>query len=470
MAIHGDVMAEVWAALLGGLVVGGILGLVLGRLIYAARERGGRLAAEARLDEVQASLMGALRERDQALGKYDEARDTLAAAETRYRLSQQEIETMRRQVGDWEATKAKFLEATQAGVLATAQQLSTKLIEDHKRETAAAKEAAEKQVKETADAMRQEVRILQGGVDALKGQVAEKGQLVDTVWRALTTPAGAGYFAEIGLANTLKSFGLVEGRDFVLQETLYGEEAGRRLRPDAIVFLPGDAVLVIDAKASKHLIELAQAEGTEGEDLIRASLARRMNQHLKDLTDRDYRGAVQNGWRKSGRSGDLSRVLSVMYLPNESALEKLGQADADFPRKAADAQIIPAGPAGLACIIGFASVEIRMMRQIENQEQIVKGAERLLESVAVVIGHAATVGRGIRQAADGFAKLTTSVNGRLLPRARQLQQMGLRAPKPVPGNLGAYQVLDLGAEAMIEGEAEEVGEGAASALPGWDKA
>jgi len=144
-----------------------------------------------------------------------------------------------------------------------------------------------------------------------------------------------------------------------------------------------------------------------------------------------------------------------MYLPNEAALEKLGRADPDFMQKAAQAQILLAGPAGLASIIGFASVEISLMRQIENQERIVAGAERLLESLATALGYAAGVGKGIRSAADAFAKLTASLNGRVLPRARELTRLGLRPAKAVPPNLGGFQVLDLGAE-TIEGEVAEI--------------
>jgi DNA recombination protein RmuC len=440
--------------------IAAIAGLALGFLAAQLRSGRARAALEAAAGEARAAAEIAESRRQDMQAAFDLARQAEAAARgeaaraaTEAALARQLAESLRQQMADWEKTKAEFLETTKAGVFQTAQQISSKLLEDHKRETAEAKLAAEKQLAETTAALRQEVQALGDGVSQLKGQVTEKALLIDTIQRALSSPGGAGYFAEIGLANTLKSFGLEQGRDFVLQQTVYGAEAERKLRPDAIVFLPGDAVLVIDSKASKHLLELAEAEGTVGEAVAYQSLARTMNQHLKDLADKDYRGAVQAGFRKSGRDGEVSRVLSVMYLPNEAAIEKLGRADADFARKAADVQIIPAGPAGLACIIGFAAVEISLMRQIENQARIVGAAEKLLESLAVAVGHAGAVGRGIKQAADGFAKLTGTINGRLLPRARQMQQLGLRPGKPVPGNLGAYQVIDAGAESLIEGEA-----------------
>ena len=457
-------------------VIAGIAGLALGFLAAQMLAGRKRSVLEAQVGEARAATEIAESRRLDMQAALDLARqgETMARAEgaraaTDAALARQQAEATRAQMADWEKTKVEFLETTKAGVFQTAQTISSKLLEDHKRETAESKLAAQKLLAETTAALKLEVQVLTDGVSQLKGTVTEKAQMIDTIQRALSSPGGAGYFAEIGLANTLKSFGLEQGRDFVLQQTVYGAEADGRLRPDAIVFLPGDAVLVIDSKASKHLLDLAEAEGTPGEALAYQSLAKTMNQHLKDLANKDYRGAVQSGFRKSGREGDVSRVLSVMYLPNEAAIEKLGRADADFARKAADVQIIPAGPAGLACIIGFAAVEISLMRQIENQARIVGAAEKLLESLSVAVGHAASVGRGIKQAAEGFAKLTGTINGRLLPRARQMQQLGLRPGKPVPGNLGAYQVIDAGADSLIEGEALDlVEEPAPIGLPGSD--
>ncbi len=162
-----------------------------------------------------------------------------------------------------------------------------------------------------------------------------------------------------------------------------------------------------------------------------------MNQHLKDLCDRDYRGAVSASLRRAGKGGEVARALTVMYLPNEAALEKLGRADPGFMRKAAEVQITPVGPAGLASIIGFASVEISLMRQVENQEKIAAAAERLLESLAVSVGFAAMVGKGIKGAADAYQRLSNSLNARVLPRAREMTRLGLRPAKPVRRTLPA---------------------------------
>jgi DNA recombination protein RmuC len=434
-----------WVSLAAGLALGGILGVLIAGL--RSRGVGEALAVtKARLESAEGRL-GALQAEVAA------ARAALHAGETAAALARQETASMRERIADWTVTKAEFLKSTQAGVLETAQQISSKLIADHKRETQEAKQQSVQETQAVAALLQAEVKTLADGVSQLKGQLGEKSVVLDTIWRALSSPGGAGHFAEIGLANTLTSFGLMIERDFILQAAL-NDGDGQRKRPDALVFLPADSVLVIDAKASKYLLDLARAEGGEREAEAYANLARTMNQHLKDLVDRDYRGAVAAGWRRAGNDREITRQLTVMYLPNEAALEKIGRADPDFAKKAARAQILLAGPTGLASIIGFAAVEISLMRRIENQDRIVEATQKLLESLAVAVGYAGGVGKGIRGAADAFAKLTASLNGRVLPRARELTRLGLRPGKPVPGNLSGFQVLDLGAE-MIDGEITE---------------
>jgi DNA recombination protein RmuC len=394
------------------------------------------------------------------LGRSAAAR--LSAEREAAALRQQLVDGERR-IADFERLRAESLQAAQAAVLATAQQLSSKLIDDHKRENAEVKKEAEERVRQTSAALVKQMDDIAKAVQQLHGQLQEKGAVVDTLWRALSSPGGAGQAAEIGLANTLASFGLEHGRDFLLQYTTEDEE-GRRLRPDAVVFLPGNSALVIDCKASKFLIDIARAEGTEAEEEAYRNLARTMNQHLRALAEKDYRGAVLAAWRQAGRAGEMTRALSVMYLANEAALEKLNRADPDFIRKAREKEIIPAGPAGLHCAISLASAEINLLRQIENQHRIVEGTRALLDGMAVTLGHAASLGRGIKAAAESFAKLTASVNQRLLPRARSLAKLGLQPNKPLPPNLPAYGVHAQDDTLLIDGEPDAV-ESAAPPLP-----
>jgi len=251
------------------------------------------------------------------------------AAERELAVAREKLSEAENRHGDFETLRQEHLQATQAALHKTALDLSSKLLEDHKRENAESKKDAEARVKQASELLTKQVEGIAKALSELTGQVQDKGKTLDTVMRALSSPGGAGQASELGLANTLKSFGLEQGRDFMLQFTAESED-GRRLRPDAVVFLPGDGALVIDSKASKFLLDIAAAEGTAKEEEAYRGLASTMNQHLKALAAKDYQGAVQAAWRDAGRGAEPGRTLLLMYLPNEAALEKLNWFLRDF--------------------------------------------------------------------------------------------------------------------------------------------
>ena len=98
------------------------VGLLIGLLAGLARANGPRFelaGIKARLDEVQATAMATIHERDEARAEATTLRAALAEHETLLRLARQETETMARRVDEWEETKAKFLETTRASVFSS---------------------------------------------------------------------------------------------------------------------------------------------------------------------------------------------------------------------------------------------------------------------------------------------------------------------------------------------------------------
>jgi len=416
-----------------------------------------KATAETRLAAAEASAEAFHGERARAAQSLESERRLREDAERRAALADQARLQMERTMADWETVRAQTLDATKAALLETSTTLSSKLLEDHKREAEAAKKDSEEIVKKTTDSLTKGVQQLVEHVSSLNVRVEQSDSKAETILRALSNPAGAGQMAEVGLNNTLETFGLIAGRDFLLQHTIDGSEDGARLRPDAVVFLPGQSVLTIDCKASKHLLEIAEADGTERERDAYARLAATMNQHLRALAGKDYASAYRETCRKAGKGERVNRAINIMYLPSEVAVERLAKADPEFMRKAAREQIVVCGPTGLMAYIGFASCEIDLGRRAENQEQIVAGAERLIEAIGVVMSHVNAVGRGIRTAADSHVKMVKSINGRLLPRGRELTRLGVRLPrgKELPPPLPAFQVFDAD-DAVIDGESEDV--------------
>ena len=438
----------------------GTLARLREELALAQRERGeaseARARAETRMESSEQQLAQAIAERDGALAQREAALARVNESQEQAALMRQRIEDMAKRMADWEQAKKESIEAAKAGALASARELSAQLLEGHKRESEAARKENEERVQKVTGELHQTFQNVVQSVHSLSRNVEANRGTMETVMRSLTNPGGAGQFAEIGLENTLKAFGLQVGRDFLMQHSTTGED-GARLRPDAVVFLPGDAALVIDSKASKFFMDLAAAEGSDAEDEAYRGVARTMQGHLKALADKDYATAIRDMYVAAGRGGEFRQVITAMYLPSEAAVERLDRADAEFRKRATHHQIIPIGPSGLAGLIGLASVRIDMGRQAENQEQIVEATRLLLDSVIVALGHAEKVGSGLESAARHFANFTKSVNSRLLPRSRSLVGLGVR-PQKHRGqikNLAAFEITKFDNQTFLEGEAAE---------------
>lgn len=422
------------------------------RLAEQAKAEAERDGARAALAEVRATATDAERRREESVRIAREAEQARA-------LALQELDQIRGNMTDWTKTKEELLASAKAAVLQTSSELSSKLLADHKQETEAARKRAEETTQATAKQMFDQFEKLVQTVATLDGQVSKSGQMIEGVVRALSSPGGAGQFGEIGLENTLKSLGLEAGRDFVMQFAVWGEDTGA-LRPDAVVFLPGSAVMIIDSKASKFLLEAPAAEGTEAEGAAYANLARTMNQHLKSLAGKDYRNAVVEACKRSGRDAEIQRAVTVMCLPSEAAIERLMRADPSFAGNAARTHIVVSGPIGLQGLIGIARIQVDLGRQAENQRAIAESTSALLDAIVTALGHAEKVGRGLQSASDNFATFAKSINARLLPRARALMKLGVRpgGKSDMPGPLPVFQLNALRETDLIEGEATEVRE------------
>ena len=393
---------------------------------------------------------------DQATTELHKLRESEKGLLTEVQVQKKEIELQNAKLKDWEEAQKKFMDGANAALVENAAKLSNKLLEDHKRENIAATENSEKRVKKATEELFKQFEAVSNSVVSLNDRVMRNDEVVETVQKALSSPGGAGQFAEIGLENSLKSFGLKSGRDFLTQLSLESED-GSRVRPDAVVFLPYDSILVIDCKASKFLFELAAANSDEEAEAIGEKLRRTMREHLRSLAGREYRNAILADYRRAGKLSEIRRVLNVMYLPNEGAVEKVTDIDPGFTSEAAKRGITVVGPTGLLAIIAFARIEIDLGQQAENQEKIIEATRVLLERTATMIQHAASVGRGLKTASINYGKWLSSINSSLLPATRNLENLGVRTDrKKLPNQLPGFQVIENEVDAMINGEAEEI--------------
>lgn len=444
------------------MLLAGVSGIALGAAATAYATRGTRTQAQALQQQkeqwiaeqaqIEAQLALLQTQRDEYASKLESSESKRTHAAQQVALMELRIQESQKRMEDWAQQREQAVKDAQAAVMKAGQDLSSKLLEDHKREAEEAKKQSEERVKAVSEQTFKQLEEVQQAFAVLRNQQHANEAKMQSVWQALAAPASVGHMAEIGLENLLKSMGLMAGRDFVMQYAMdHHSEVGKQLRPDALLFLPQDTLMVVDSKASKFMLDMvddAQVEDAE------AGLKRTMQQHLKSLSGKDYRASIEAAFNKSHGEGRIKQILTVMYVPTDTMLAKIHDVDPDFFVRAGKANIILAGPSSLPGFMALASLQFNLQRQADNQEKILQNTSGLLDALTIALGHLEKVGSQFGTAAKSLEKTISSVNKRLLPKARQLSQLGVVHDKQsdMPERLSSYEYRQVEDMLLIEQE------------------
>jgi len=378
----------------------------------------------------QESSISSLREYVEKLEKelitqkklYSDTKDLLYKAKQDTELKNQEMDGFKIRVNDWEKSRSEAITQAKAAIFETASTLSKELIESHKKET---KESEVKLSSNTAKLQEQFEKII-SNVSILNNDIKTSKESVDTVKRALLTPSGAGSLAEITLENILKASGLQPNTDFIMQYSFTTKSSEKTmLRPDAVVFLPGDNMMIIDSKSSKYFSEIIEFKDKENSKELHLKLKATMRQHLKNLKTKNYKDFLKEHLSNK----KTNHISSIMFLPTEIALEKISEIDRGFIQSAWESDIFPVGPSGLINLLLYAKFQISAQTQSENQQLIVEEVRKLLNSITHLYEHTRKLGNSLHTTTNHFDRLASSFNSNFLPKARNLEKLGVHAQK-----------------------------------------
>ncbi len=346
-------------------------------------------------------------------------------------------------INDFENITKKSQELTKAALFELGNELSKQLIEIHKTETEGSRKLSEENIKATSEKFNNEFERVVNMVGSLKRGIEKSQDTVDLIKNSLLSPSGAGKLAEITLENILKASGLKNGLDFSMQYNLNAEN-NNKLRPDAVIFLPSDNIMIIDAKASKFLID--ESENIE-------KLIKTMNLHLKSLASKDYAQGMKLAANLATRV-NCANVITLMFLPSEHAIEKIVEADGDFLNRAWNLNIFPVGPAGLMNMLSFAKFQIAENLMLHNNLEIIEEVKKLINSVSSLAEHSTKLGSNISSLVSNYDKFAASFNRNFLSKAKNISNLGVESDldkKQI--HLQRYQLIT-GKSEMIELEEE----------------
>ncbi len=433
---------ELILALLGGLIIGG------GAIALLFKRKKDDSPETAILQE---KLNQLILRKDELQNENRMLTESLQQEKIERAKSEEQVRAKDEAMANWEKHKQEFLDASKAAVLESANQVSSKLIKDHKSESETARKSGEEHFGKITTDVLGSFRELTKQVNEVKGRMQTQENVVTTLNRALTEPAKIGRKAEISLENHLKALRLTEGRDYLLQHSFDSGEG--KLRPDAVVFLPDNYVLVIDSKTSVFLTDLENAQSEEEyQNLLHENIKSSMKSHLQNLRSKDYQTAVRKGVVSSERNFEPNKVITLMWLMSDGLLERIHRAEPSFLLGASNQGITVVGPSGLNSALTIAAARISTQIQNENQSVIVKETENLLETIGVALEHADKAGRNLTTAYNSFDKFAASVNRRLLPKAAHLIKLGVNSPakgfKSLPRNPD-MEAIDIADESEV---------------------
>ena len=302
----------------------------------------------------------------------------------------------------------------------------------------------EARVEKTYDQENRDRARLLESLRILQDTQARLHQDAEALTRALTGDSRAqGDWGELVLERVLETAGLTEGREYDLQLS-HTDDAGGRKRPDALVYLPGDRVVVVDAKCSlTAFVEASRAVTPEAREAALDAHVASIRAHVKGLAAKGYQDVVRE------RTVDIV----LLFVPNEAAFHAAISRAAGLYEEAFRQRIVVCSPTTLLAALQLISHVWRSERQNANAQEIAEEAGRMLEKLAAFVEDLDGVGRRLDQAREGYDaarnKLDTG-RGNVLGKARAIVRLGARVK--------TEKVQSLLGEGAEEDEAGEGGE------------
>ncbi len=259
---------------------------------------------------------------------------------------------------------------------------------------------------------------LHGQIEELRtGQEAVRAEAMRLGNSLRNAPKARGRWGEQQLKNVLEQCGLTEHTDFVTEHSVGTEEG--RLRPDAIVRIPGNKQLVIDAKVSLNAYQDAFHADTEAErELHLAAHAKSMQTHIQQLGAKSYHSQFEN-----------APDYVLMFVPGEHFIAAALDKDPGLWDFAFERRVLLASPTNLVAIA-------RTIAQVWQQEGLAREAREigklgadLYESLAKTQDDLMKTGVHLGRAVNSFNDFARTYEGNVLSRARRLSEKHIKIGK-----------------------------------------
>ncbi|MBH1960590.1 MAG: DNA recombination protein RmuC [Flavobacteriia bacterium] len=235
-----------------------------------------------------------------------------------------------------------------------------------------------------------------------------------------------GDWGEMILERILEDSGLTKDREYFSQYTIKNEH-GENQRPDFVLKLPGNQLVIIDSKVSLNAYERmvsAQNEQDRKQNLMLHVAA--LKKHIDTLSHKKY--------------DDLKDSLdfTIMFIPVEPAFLAAVHFDSQLWNYAYHKHIILLSPTNLIAYLKLISDVWKRADQNTNALEIAERGGKLYDKFVSFVENLEKVGKNIDQARnsynDAYKQLATG-NDNLVSQTQKLKQLGAKNRKKLSSGL-----------------------------------
>lgn len=255
---------------------------------------------------------------------------------------------------------------------------------------------------------------LQGLIGEMKaGQQQVREEAARLVNSLRNAPKARGRWGEQQLKNVLESCGLSEHVDFVTEASVSTEDG--RLRPDAILKVPGGRSLVIDAKVSLNDYQDAfNADDDLPRDAAMARHTASMRAHIDGLSRKAY-------WDQFEEAPDYV----IMFVPGEHFLAAALEHQPDLWDFAFEKRVLLATPTNLVAIARTVASVWRQEGLAREAKQIGQLGKEMYDRIAVAAQHLKSVGSGLSSAVNNYNKFVGSFERNVISTGRKFAALNV---------------------------------------------
>ena len=259
---------------------------------------------------------------------------------------------------------------------------------------------------------------LAGMIEAMRVGQEQIRREAQRLGNSLTNaPKARGRWGERALQNVLEQCGLSEHTDFILEHSMETDEG--RLRPDAIVRVPGQKKLVIDAKVSLNAYQAAFESEDDDERRRHLDLhAKSMRNHVQTLGTKSYQSQF-----------DEAPDYIVMFVPGEHFVAAALEHDPELWDFAFRNKVLLATPTNLVAIARTVAQVWRQDTIAREAVEIGKAGTELYDRLATAAEHMKGVGAGLDRAVRKYNDFVGSFERNVLTSGRRLRDKGIEIGK-----------------------------------------